>query len=331
MAHGLPFVVTDVAVHELLNARTVDDSIALQIALGKIRRTFGHFEGQVLAVDPHRLPSCSKRQMVRLSKDPHSKPAKVAQTFFLLDVKTSQPLCFTTASSAVTVTQATPPLLQIAVAILEGKKERPLVLADNEHYTTALFDQVKTEGIFDLLVPMPSRAYILDPIKNIPYHQFIQREGEVPHQCLFKAFLCTSDRDELEAMTEDYPDRWHIEPFFKNDQDLGWKVAGTPNLHIRFAKMTLAPGAQAACAMLRERLGPPHQSWDAVHLAKDLFRGLDGDIRVCRDTIVVTYYNAPNRNRLREHYENLPGKLQAEGINPSVPWLYGLKLDFRFK
>ena len=282
----------------------------------------------------------------------------MAQTFFLLDVKTSQPLCFTTASSAVTVTQATPPLLQIAAAILEGKKERPLVLADNEHYTTALFDQVKTEGIFDLLVPMPSRAYILDPIKNIPYHQFIrhwagyattkrpyglkesrcgpyhqfiQREGEVPHQCLFKAFLCTSDRDELEAMTEDYPDRWHIEPFFKNDQDLGWKVAGTPNLHIRFAKMTLAPGAQAACAMLRERLGPPHQSWDAVHLAKDLFRGLDGDIRVCRDTIVVTYYNAPNRNRLREHYENLPGKLQAEGINPSVPWLYDLKLDFRFK
>lgn len=358
VAHGLPFVVTDVAVHELLNARCMEDSIALQIALGKIRRTFGHFHGQVLAADPHRLRSCSKRQMVRLCKDPHSKPAKVAQTFFLLDVKTSQPLCFTTASSAFTVTQATPLLMRIAAAILEGQKERPLVLADDEHYTTALFDHVKTEGIFDLLAPMPSQAYIVDPIKNIPYeqftrhwagyattkrpyglkesrcgpyHQFIQREGEDPDQCHFKAFLCTSDRDELEAMTEDYPDRWHIEPFFKNDQDLGWKVAGTRNLHIRFGKMTLALAAQAACAMLRERLGPPHQSWDAAHLARDLFGGLDGDIRVCDDTIVVTYYNAPNRHRLRKHYENLPEKLQAEGINPSVPWLYGLKLDFRFK
>ena len=172
VAHGLPFVVTDVAVHELLNARCMEDSIALQIALGKIRRTFGHFHGQVLAADPHRLRSCSKRQMVRLCKDPHSKPAKVAQTFFLLDVKTSQPLCFTTASSAFTVTQATPLLMRIAAAILEGQKERPLVLADDEHYTTALFDHVKTEGIFDLLAPMPSQAYIVDPIKNIPYEQF---------------------------------------------------------------------------------------------------------------------------------------------------------------
>ena len=139
----------------------------------------------------------------------------------------------------------------------------------------------------------------------------IQREGEDPDQCHFKAFLCTSDRDELEAMTEDYPDRWHIEPFFKNYQDLGWKVAGTRNLHIRFGKMTLALAAQAACAMLRERLGPPHQSWDAAHLARDLFGGLDGDIRVCDDTIVVTYYNAPNRHRLRKYYENLPKNFKA--------------------
>ena len=190
---------------------------------------------------------------------------------------------------------------------------------------------------------MPSQAYIVDPIKNIPYeqftrhwagyattkrpyglkesrcgpyHQFIQREGEDPDQCHFKAFLCTSDRDELEAMTEDYPDRWHIEPFFKNYQDLGWKVAGTRNLHIRFGKMTLALAAQAACAMLRERLGPPHQSWDAAHLARDLFGGLDGDIRVCDDTIVVTYYNAPNRHRLRKHSAR---KTSSRGHQPIRP------------
>ena len=83
--------------------------------------------------------------------------------------------------------------------------------------------------------------------------------------------------------------------------------------------------------MLRQRLGTPHQFWDAPHLARDLFRALDRDIRVCKDTILLTYYNAPNRHRLRAQYENLPAKLQAEGIDPAVPWLYGFKLDFRFK
>ena len=58
---------------------------------------------------------------------------------------------------------------------------------------------------------------------------------------------------------------------------------------------------------------------------------LEGDIRVEEDTIVVTYYNAPNAELLRQHYENLPSKLQKEGIDPAIPWLYGFKLDFRFK
>ncbi len=172
VANGLPFVAADRPIHELLKARTIADSIGFQIALGKIRQTFGHFQGQVLAVDPHRLPSCSKRQMVRLSKDPHSKPAKVAQTFFLIDAKTAQPLCFTTASSAVTVSQATPPLLKIAEAILKATQERPLVLADDEHYTVELFDQVKRQGAFDLLVPMPAQPYTLKAIKELPYEQF---------------------------------------------------------------------------------------------------------------------------------------------------------------
>ena len=58
VANGLPFVAADGPIHELLEARTMDDSVALQIALGKIRRTFGHFPGRVLALDPHRLRSC---------------------------------------------------------------------------------------------------------------------------------------------------------------------------------------------------------------------------------------------------------------------------------
>jgi len=54
-------------------------------------------------------------------------------------------------------------------------------------------------------------------------------------------------------------------------------------------------------------------------------------VRVEHDTILVTYYNAPHPDALRPQYENLPGKLAAEGVCPHIPWLYNFKLDFRFK
>jgi hypothetical protein len=34
---------------------------------------------------------------------------------------------------------------------------------------------------------------------------------------------------------------------------------------------------------------------------------------------------------MKGHYEGLPGKLRAQGVNPEIPWLYGYKLDFRFR
>ena len=42
------------------------------------------------------------------------------------------------------------------------------------------------------------------------------------------------------------------------------------------------------------------------------------------------YYNAPNSDRLAAYYKDLPEKLEKEGIDPRVPWLYNYKLDFRF-
>jgi hypothetical protein len=89
--------------------------------------------------------------------------------------------------------------------------------------------------------------------------------------------------------------------------------------------------AQTVLRQLRLRLGEPIASWDARHLAKDVLAGWEGDVRVTADTIVVTYYNAPNAEALKGHYEGLPGKLRAQGVNPEVPWLYGYKLDFCFR
>ena len=63
LANGLPFVATDTAIHRLLADRSVADSERLQVALGKLRRASGHFQGKLLAVDPHRIRSYSKRRM----------------------------------------------------------------------------------------------------------------------------------------------------------------------------------------------------------------------------------------------------------------------------
>lgn len=358
LGNGLPFIATDPAIHNLLDTHSVADAQRLQIALGKVRQTFGHFRGKMLAIDPHRIKSSTKRQVVRRQKDRESKPTKMAQTFFCLDADTKQPLCFTTASSAKTVTQATPPLLTLASQILKFNGEKTLVIADNEHYTVELFDWIFSDSTFDILVPMPYNPSVLKTIQTLseeaftrhwagyataketycltrsnqgPYHQFIQRKGERQNDYDFKAFLCTTDRDEMEDLSVNYPERWHIEEFFKNDQALGWHRAGTLNLNIRYGQMTMALIAQAACSMFRQRIGDPYDHWDAEHLSKDFFRGLEGDIRVRHDTIIVTYYNAPNLERMKTLYENMSEKLSLEGVKPTIPWLYNFKLDFRFK
>ena len=167
--------------------------------------------------------------------------------------------------------------------------------------------------------------------RNGPYFELVQRLGERPEEYEFRSFLSTTDRDHLDALTGEYPKRWHIEEFFNFDQSLGWRRAGTLNLNIRYGQMTMALVAQAVIHRLRKRLGDPFDGWDARHLATAIFRGLSGDIRVRGDTIVVTYYNASELQRLRSQYEDLPAKLAAEGVDPRIPWLYGLKLDFQFK
>jgi hypothetical protein len=357
LANGLPFVASDPAIHDLLDAHTVAQACDLQVALGHIRRASGHFRGRLLAIDPHRMRSYSKRQMRRRRPPKETTAYKTAQTFFCLDADTHQPVAFTTASSARTVTQASPDLLTMAQAILDPTGPPPLVLADTEHVSAELFDHVCQQTPFDLLVPMPRQHAPYRKIQSLPpetfrprwagyatavlpyrFHnaqsdlfQLIQRTGERPDQCQFKAFIATCADAVVDLLTRDYPDRWHIEEFFNLNQALGWKRAGTLNLHIRYGHMTMALLAQASIHQLRQRLGPPFDTWEASHLARDLFAGLDGDLRVHHDTIVVTFYNAPNTDHLRQHFEHLPEKLQHEQVDPRIPWLYNFKLDFRFK
>jgi hypothetical protein len=359
LVNGLPFLASDMAVHELLGARTVADSQRLQVALGKMRRASGHFQGRLLAIDPHRVPSFSKRHMRRHRLDEAVRPTKTAQTFFVLDADTHQPVCFTTGTSARTASNAAEELLRLAADILDTKPGQTLVLADAEHFTVELLDKVKSQTSFDLLVPMPDQPSRQKKLQELPpetfqtrwagyataklpytprnsqagpFYQYVQRQGERPEEHRFKAFVSTTDRDEVEALTGDFPKRWHVEEFFNAHQALGWDRAGTCNLNIRYGQMTMALLAQSAIDRFRKNLGPTTANWDAQHLATAYFAGLEGDVRVVDgDTILVTYYNAPTADSLRHAYEDLPAKLRAEGVDPRVPWLYGFKLDFCFR
>lgn len=358
LVNGLPFVATDEAIHHLLDEIPVARTKRLQTTLGKSRLSSGHFKGKLLALDPHRVPSASQREMrERVPSRQKGKPIKMAQTFWALDADTHQPICFTTGTASRSVADATPELMDLVAEILQPTVSQTLVVADTEHFSGELIADIHRRTGLDLLVPLPHRKSYRREYEAIAnecftrhwagyatakdtmtlkyrhpgtYHRFVQRQGERDDDWRFNGFLSTADGDPVEMLAEAYPKRWHVEEFFNANQALGWNRGGTMNLNIRYAQMTMALIAQTAIHQLRQRLGAPYDGWDAAHLAKHLFHGLNADIRIRgRDTIVVKYYNAPEE--LHAHYIDLPTKLAKENVNPTVPWLYGYKLDFEFK
>ena len=264
LANGLPFVPTDLAIHNLLQSHTVQQAQQLQIALGKLRRAGGHFEGTLLALDPHRMTSYSKRQMRRHRFNSEAKPAKMAQTFFLLDCHTGQPVCFSLSSAAQSVAQASPELLDMAAEILgavPSATTKPLVLADKEHYCQELYATVRQKEVFDLLCPQPTYPPSIKRWRQVPadqftehwpgygtalqpyhfqaepdalYHEYVQRSGLRQQEYHYQGFLGTAELARIPTLTKDYPQRWHVEEFFKFNQALGWHRAGTLNLNIRW-------------------------------------------------------------------------------------------------
>jgi hypothetical protein len=77
--------------------------------------------------------------------------------------------------------------------------------------------------------------------------------------------------------------------------------------------------------------GPDVSGFEAF--AGELFRRVNAEFAADGDFAggVITFYNPPQAAALRPHDENLPAKLQADGVKPNIPWLYNFKLDFRFK
>ena len=147
----------------------------MQVALGKLRLASGHFQGRLLAIDPHRVRSHSPRQMRERNEKNGQRPVKMAQTFWVLDADTQQPVCFTTATAAQNVATATPELLNLVAEILQPKEQQILVVADMEHFVAELLADVQRRPSFDLLVPLPNQQTFRHQYQAIPESQFTRR------------------------------------------------------------------------------------------------------------------------------------------------------------
>lgn len=350
LLNGLGFLVTDGQVHDLLDKHTVSEAQSLQESLAMIRLNNGHYKGELIAIDPHRIVSTSQRIMQKKKKQPEEPSRKMVQTFFALDTQTGQPIGCGIGSPGANTTQATIDLLNMAQLV----NKNALILADKEHFTEHLIRNIDQDSDFEFLVPAisterireieRSQTYqpkwagyaIAETMFNFAGHKekyrlISQREGETTKDYIYKSFLTLSSIPATELLTEMYQERWSIEDFFNFDGAMGFDRASTFNLNIRYGKMSLALLAQAATYELRKKLPKPYNRWNSTHLADGVFTKMDGDIRVKDDTIIVTCYNAPKELNLQNNYHGLPAKLISEGINPKIPWLYDYKLDFRFK
>jgi hypothetical protein len=350
LANGLGFLVSDQQVHNLLEQQTVSGAQTLQQTLAAIRADAGHYKGHTIAIDPHRIISTTRRVMPEKKKQPEEPSKKMLQTFFAVDTNTGQPIGFGIGSPGVNTTKATIELLEMAGTV----SKETLILADKEHFTDKLIDSINQQMDFDILVPTITNQRIRDIQQKCvyrplwagyalaetdyrfakgghTYRMLIQREGEVEKEFVYKSFITLGDKPAVDLLSISYAERWTIEDFFNFDGALGFDRASTFNLNIRYGKMSLALLAQAATYQLRQNLPQPYKRWDAKHLADAVLGNIDADIRVKKDTIIVTCYNAQKELELEKHYKNLPEKLLSEGIDPRIPWLYDYKLDFRFK
>jgi hypothetical protein len=353
--NGLPFIASDVQIHDLLSERSIEESRELQIELGKLRQIQGDYKGNLIALDPHRITSYTKRITPKKKIKPDEKARKVLQTFFAIDSQTGQPIGFEIGFSSDTVSNETKNLVELIKQIIPAKN-KPLILSDTEHYTEELINLFSQDESLDIIIPAPRNTRIIKYFSKLKYKEYwpgyyigtskirfsenkdipeqlliVQRQGERESEYDYKPFLSTRREGVVDMLTEEFPTRWTIEEYFRYEGSLGWNKASTQNLNIRYSNMTLSLISQYLINQLRKKLSEEYRQFEAKHLSDEIFHKFNGDLRIKDDKIIVTYYGVPEKIGLRKYYENSPQKLEKENINPKVPWLYDYKVDFRFK
>ncbi len=347
--NGLPEIISDNESHFYLNDKSIHDSQQLQIMLGQLRVASNHYPSNIVSIDPHRIITSSQRVMPKKKKRPNQPSEKMLQTYFALDPVSGQPIASTIGSTGKKTSHATIELLEMINKIQQKEK---LVLADAEHFTINIIDYLKNHIHYDFLIPVPVTAKTTKLISNLnferqwagfataiadyqfkeskeKYHLLVQRTGETNYQ--YKPFITSNPDQVLQKLSEYYPLRWSIEEFFNFEGSMGWQRASTLNLNIKYAKQSLALIAQSLVSQFRKKLPDQYTNWTAQSIADKIFGRFDADIKVKKDTIIVTYYGIPDEFGFKNHFSNMPKKLENENVDPRIPWLYDFKVDYMFK
>ncbi|MCF8337465.1 MAG: hypothetical protein K9I74_05725 [Bacteroidales bacterium] len=350
LVNGMGRLVTDQQAHVLMDHHTMEQTRQMLVNLGLQRQLSGHYQGGLIAIDPHRMLSSSKRVMAKKRKDSEAPSKKMLQTFFAVSAQTGQPIMSTMASTGVPTSQATLSLLHSISSIV---KSEALLMADKEHFTYTLFKETQRQENLNLLTPVLNTSRVQRHIRTLTYEplwagfalaetsfKFIgypeafrliaQRTGERKEDFTYNAFITTSGINAKALVCDHYDKRWSVEEFFRFENEMGLYRASTLNLNIRYARLAFSMMAQAATYQLRNKLTTKYRNWNAGHLANEILAWTDGDVRVKDDTIIVTIYN-PHKHIDTSKYINISEVLAKEGVNPKIPWLYDFKLDFRFK
>lgn len=350
--NGLSFLATDESIHKLLEAHPVASYEQLQSSLLQMRYADGHYDDKgIVAIDPHRIQSTSKRAMPKKKKRADEPSVKMYQTFFCNDIYTGQPLGFVVGNSSKNTSRAT---LQLMSVLEKGGLSNSLILADKEHFTQEIAEYFHRHPNLDLLVPAPGTKRLKDRLPHLDYQPLwagyaiaesefsfkgssltyrliVQREGEKENRYKYKAFITTSTEEARQLLASMYGERWSIEEFFNFEGKMGWNRASTFNLNIRYGKQSLALLAQAATYRFRQNLPEPYKQWTATSLAGEALANMEGDIRVKDDSIIVTLYKDHEKLNIEDKYSHISTILENEGVSPKIPWLFDYKLEFRFK
>lgn len=341
---------SDEQVHKVLDSHSMEDATNMLVNLGLQRRLCGHYQGGLISVDPHRMISSTKRSTTKKKKKADAAAHKMLQSFFSVCAQTGQPIMACISSAGMPTSLITQQLIRDTDRIINSKS---LLLADKEHFTKDLFHCVHKNPNLDLLTPAINTQKVkritgtlqYKPVSagfaigetdfyfdgdKIKYRIIAERLGERDCNYEYKAFLTTSNADAATLLGQEYDKRWSVEEFFRFENEIGLNRASTQNLNIRYGKLAMAMIAQSTTHELRKNLKPDYRTWDAKHLASHVLAWKDGDIRVKNDTIIITFYDKSNYLN-KEEYINFPQKLMQLGINPCIPWLYNLKVDFKFK
>ncbi len=350
LANGMGALVTDEQVHDLLKNHTIEQTQTMLVNLGLQRQLSGHYRGDIIAIDPHRMISTSKRVMSKKRKNPGSPAQKMLQTFFSVCATTGQPIMATMSSTGIPTSLATSALLDRTAQIVRSPS---LVLADKEHFTKDILSYTKRSENYDILIPAIKTNVVKTILKELTYERLwagfaiaettysfsrdkhvyriiAERFGESEKDYAYNGFITTSKKDAKDLVCDNYDMRWNVEDYFRFENEMGIKRVSTHNLNIRYGKLALSMIAQAATYQMRTKLPKPYKRWDAKHLATEVLSWCDGDVRVENDTIIVTLYGKPKHLNEKD-YVNLPDILMSEGLKPEIPWLYNFKLDFKFK